>query len=542
MLYLEFETLSESGNEGWGGRYAWGNKKDFIALDAYQPDNSKLNPAAIPRKIRTGARLPGGIEDLESEGVKDVPREILSRISKHGFAIDPTPIIRESVDVDDMADSYRETGNYEVDFITADIFVHSFHLLFDHTLQKLERVHLAPALEKSLTRALAELERLRAGEGSGLPEGSYETARDMFSTALALLAEKPDSIGLSPIAAGEVRRVKAAEDTEESEITGKPIDYTMFKPRGHYTLTPEFERFFRAVGYLGSAELSLFDDTGRPIAANVTAAALISLVLDALGHDWEAFEEPIGYLVGVPNSGDPKIFRALARKHIGSREGEEIGKNLSDAAKITALADDIAAAIKGPAIQSTGYENRFPVFRISGRRFTWDAYVMNRLTSPRVGTDASPRNIPEGTDVMAALGSSVADKYAGKNDAIKNYRENLEMLKLETRDYLSGENTVYAKWLSVFKAGFEDSGSKQFFYNKPAWQWKKLSTYLASWAELKHDTILYGEASAAEMGEGGDLYAGRFAAPKPRGYVEPDPQVFDALLAAVRELRGLIGK
>jgi hypothetical protein len=304
------------------------------------------------------------------------------------------------------------------------------------------------------------------------------------------------------------------------------------------------------VSYIGSAELPMFDNTGRPITDNVAAAALISLALDAQGKDWEAFEEPIGFLVGVSDSGDPKALRALVRKHIGDPGREESYNNLSDGTKIAALAEDIAAAIKGPAIQSVAgiddadsdFEKRLPVFRISGRRFTWDAYVMNMLTSPRVGTDDLPRNIPEGTDVMAALGSSAADVYSRKNDKVKNYRENLETLRAATNDHLSAESTVYAKWLSVFKAGFEDSGSEQFFYKTTAWQWKKLSTYSASWAELKHDTILYAEQTAAEMGEGADLYAGLFAAPRPRGYVEPDPKVFGALLTAVRELKGFIEK
>jgi hypothetical protein len=152
------------------------------------------------------------------------------------------------------------------------------------------------------------------------------------------------------------------------------------------------------------------------------------------------------------------------------------------------------------------------------------------------------RNIPEGTDVMAVLGSAAADEYARKNDQIERYRENLDALKGEAADYLSRERTVYAKWLSVFKTGFEHSGSDQFFYNDPAWGWKKVSSYLASWAEMKHDTILYAEQSGAEMGEGGDLYAGRFAPPQPRGYVEPDPQVFGALLEVTETLRSFIEK
>ncbi|MDR2528440.1 MAG: DUF3160 domain-containing protein [Synergistaceae bacterium] len=548
LLLLSFGTDLRTGAGGVGARYAWGRKKDFIALNSYKPNNGKVDLQLIPSGMR--AKL---VYDASGGHVVKIPSGLFERIARHGFAIDPKPALREYIQVDDMADSYNETDDYEVDFVTTDIFLHAFHLIFDHTLQKLERVYLAPALNAGLKAAVSELTEIK-GALSGDALSSWETAHDMFSISLSLLEDAQNSTpGFSSRAAGELLLIRAAEGITDSPLTGQKLDYTLFKPRGHYTLTPEFQRYFRAMSYIGAAELSLFketeDKTLRPILENVRTAALISLVLDAQEKSWEAFEEPIGFLVGVPNSGDPKAFRALARKRLGEPGKVESYKNLSDEARLSALAEDIRIAIKGPMIQSvikidkadSDFENRAPVFRISGKRFTWDAYVMNRLTSPRVGTDELPRNIPEGTDIMAALGSDAADEYSRKNDSVISYRENLEALKSETADYLSKERTVYARWLSTFAAGFRRSGSEQFFYNAPAWRWKKVSTYLASWAEMKHDTILYAEQSAAEMGDGG-WYAGRFAPPEPRGYVEPDPQVFGALLKAVEELAAFIDK
>jgi hypothetical protein len=542
MLLLSFGTDWSTGSGGVGERYAWGRKKDFIALDTYKPDNGKLDSKWFPSSVRAGTAS------------EKIPDGLFKRINQHGFTIDPKPVLREYISVDDMADSYRETGDYEVDFITTDVFLHSFHLIFDHMLQKLERVYLAPALGARLHAGVAELSEI-SGALSDDAMSSWDTANDMFFVPLSLLedydVQNPDP-GFSDRAAEELRLVRAAEGITDSPLTRQKLDYTLFKPRGHYTLTPEFQRYFRAMSYIGTAELPLFEETDgkTPILENVRTAALISLVLEAQGKSWDAFEEPINYLVGVPNSANPKAFRALVRKHIGEPGKAESYKNLSDEAKLLALAEDIGAAIKGPMIQSvvkidkanSDFENRAPVFRVSGKRFTWDAYVMNRLTSPRAGTDELPRNIPEGTDVMAALGSNAADEYAGKNDGVAGYRKNLESLKSETPEYLSRENTVYAKWLSVFAAGFQHSGSTQFFYNDSAWRWKKVAAYLASWAELKHDTVLYAEQSAAEMGDGGEYRAGRFAPPQPRGYVEPDPQAFDALLTVVEELKGFVEK
>jgi len=223
---------------------------------------------------------------------------------------------------------------------------------------------------------------------------------------------------------------------------------------------------------------------------------------------------------------------------------------LADGKALSALAEEIRKTVPGPLIQSTpggddgtkDFASRLPVFRMSGKRFTPDAYVMNMLTSPRVGTDADPRNLPEGTDVMAALGSPAANGLASENNHVKGYAEALKKLKTWMDGHLAGEETVYSLWIKAFREGFRDSGSDQFFYRSPAWQWKKLSTCSASWAELKHDTVLYAEQSGAEMGDGGDTEAGPYAPPQPKGYVEPDPRAYDALLSAVTRLKAFIAE
>ena len=74
----------------------------------------------------------------------------------------------------------------------------------------------------------------------------------------------------------------------------------------------------------------------------------------------------------------------------------------------------------------------------------------------------------------------------------------------------------------------------------PAWQDKSLVTTLASWTELRHDTILYGKQSTAECGDGEE------PPPPPKSYVEPEPEVYARLLwltkttAAGLRSRGLL--
>ena len=62
-----------------------------------------------------------------------------------------------------------------------------------------------------------------------------------------------------------------------------------------------------------------------------------------------------------------------------------------------------------------------------------------------------------------------------------------------------------------------------------AWQQEDLQTFLSSWTELKHDTVLYSKQVYAEMG-GGSPYEH-----DDRGYVEPRPEVY-ARLAALTQM------
>ena len=63
-----------------------------------------------------------------------------------------------------------------------------------------------------------------------------------------------------------------------------------------------------------------------------------------------------------------------------------------------------------------------------------------------------------------------------------------------------------------------------FFMNDQAWLDKQLNTALASWTELRHDTILYAKQSYTVVESG--IHP---PPPKPHGYVEPVPELYTRL-------------
>jgi len=105
--------------------------------------------------------------------------------------------------------------------------------------------------------------------------------------------------------------------------------------------------------------------------------------------------------------------------------------------------------------------------------------------------------------------------------------------------------TLYNSWLYCFHPLLAEPGEGYpAFMQSSAWVDKQLNTALGSWAELKHDTILYAKQVYAELGGGPPP-------PEPvppRGYVEPVPLFFArlaALTAMTREgleSRGLLSE
>ncbi len=90
---------------------------------------------------------------------------------------------------------------------------------------------------------------------------------------------------------------------------------------------------------------------------------------------------------------------------------------------------------------------------------------------------------------------------------------------------------LYWSWLYSLRALIDDlpEGYPNFM-RTDAWQRRSLNAALASWTELRHDTILYAKQSYT---------VGRSGPPKtpPPGYVEPIPEFYGRLLTLARMTR-----
>ena len=201
-------------------------------------------------------------------------------------------------------------------------------------------------------------------------------------------------------------------------------------------------------------------------------------------------------------------------------------------------------------------------FRLMGQRFIPDSYMFQNLVFPNVGLPLGPeqpftlvmskgdppiplRGFPRGLDVMALLGSKRAAELLDelKDSNYDNYSVQFDLLGAEFEGFNEAEwnKNLYWSWLFTLKPLLKEYGrGYPTFMQTETWQEKELTTALASWAELRHDTILYAKQSytPTESVTSGVPYI----PPPPEkpvvGYIEPLPEFYNRLLALTRMTTG----
>ncbi|HIA04100.1 MAG TPA: DUF3160 domain-containing protein, partial [Myxococcales bacterium] len=171
-------------------------------------------------------------------------------------------------------------------------------------------------------------------------------------------------------------------------------------------------------------------------------------------------------------------------------------------------------------------------FTVMGQRFIVDSYVFSNVVYDNIvhkGTKV-PRALPSSLDAMFVLGSNEAGKLLKDELDTYNYASNLHALRFLVDGY--GEDfwseNVYNMWLTTLRSmnHLSDSESVPAPMRTEAWSHKVLNTQLASWAELRHDTLLYAKQS----------YTGGIGCEYPDGYVEPYPEAYRTLGAVATRL------
>ncbi|MHC1755734.1 MAG: DUF3160 domain-containing protein [Methanosarcina sp.] len=394
-----------------------------------------------------------------------------------------------------------------------------------------------------------------------------------FAVALSLLQPKPEQIEQSQRYLGKATLfdpqnakqysveipsfVKADVEAELALIEAQkggisPIfkyyeDYSQYIPRGHYTTSEKLTNYFKAMMWHGRMSLLLRPDmitaeesTAKESAAEksekqarirTTQALLISDHFDRdkdLRDRWDIIYDVTAFYVGFSDDLGPYEYaKALDTVFGNDRSGVSF-----DNENLTALITELERYESPKIYSGTGEviyagsetENKTleatKGFRFMGQRYTPDSYILQKLNPPALNI-MDLLGSKRAREHLKNLGISGDEEYKSRHLSLEN-----EFEAFEEEDW--NKNLYWAQLYALKPLLVSYPEGYPTFMQTEVWEDKQLNAALASWTELRHDTILYAKqayfvSAFYELEE------------KPvQGYVEPVPEFYARMLALTK--------
>jgi hypothetical protein len=447
-------------------------------------------------------------------------------------------------------------------FLTTDAAFHALHLHFDETLKLLEREQFKP-LMIAITRSTLEEVKSYSPQVRGTSlESETQQALAYLSVGLKLFDPEAEiDPSVADVVSSQVDQIYSAGGREQSVIFPAFMDdYGAYKPVGHYAGDPALETYFRGMTWFGRVHLLLknpenpdFIPSRLPLIVTLALrqaqvdvppsrprrgaapAQNVSLLVrqsqaesQATSDLWIYMYETLNFVIGPSDDVGPLEYAALMDAVYGPNP---LIQDLADDGRwgeFLARTDELPEPqINSLFLNKTAEFSAYKGWRFMGQRFTLDGMILQNLIFNLVQkrSDGTERDFPSGLDVMAAFGSELAlrtlDGLGETN--FPNYGEQMSKMQeaVQAQPQAQWLGRFYDAWLySFFPLLVEKDDAFPSYAQTEAWSFKDLNTTLGSWAELKHDTILYTKMPEA-MGGGGPP----ISEPAP-SYVEPNPDAF----------------
>ncbi|KAG1685757.1 hypothetical protein DVH05_007751 [Phytophthora capsici] len=452
-------------------------------------------------------------------------------------------------------------------FVTADSILHAWHRSFDAFLVEAEEQVLSPILDKVLETTLSKCTEAI----SSSPRGVYDKRKAMVDVelylrvALSLLRGK--SVGGLAENKAKLKRLLASiqkEITTETEILSatRVVDFSQFKPRGHYTKSEELKRYFRSLMWLGTIDFRIaggenqrndlhqllcavllvnYLQESKMMEAVEGVDALISSLVadggmgaDSLSPTQLASPGRLAQLLLVEaESTDPDPLKSFQKLILE----KGIGAQLINGHPRTEDIEHLLSSTPMPPLTS---------FALLGQRFVWSSFIFSRLVFDQVRFEDKKqiRRISSAVDVAFTLFGNdcaaqvLADrmnaeplvdpgfgspKFVPFRDGIPFSSNLVALRQLLDKEFddegdsslleSDGEASISMLWQRALRALSRPSPNPSKTFHSKVWQLRKMNTQLGSFTQLRHDTLLYTKQSY--LLRGGCEYADGMVDPYP---------------------------
>jgi hypothetical protein len=441
-------------------------------------------------------------------------------------------------------------GNDLPVFITTDSILHLFHVVFDCSVRMLEQYALYPMIsnisEYAFDTSLNDYNTM-AHDGS-LRYWAVRNSTVYFAVGLSLITGKnvtlPPELSademfyLDQIYSDQLQFVPAGTWNFPSTPYNAEVqyDFTQFKVRGHYLGVPDLERYFRTFMWYGNYPIFVprNDESYDWSVSHIDDAAIVYM-RDLLKsnqqyyNDWVLVYNVTTALVGQSDSINLVTVETALHNAFGdaaqyfnfvAAQGG-LGKLREELGKPEYQQRILSQALLTPAPPEP--LPRYPiVFQFMGQRYVPDSYIFQMLTWDKVGFNSAGKRriMPEGADVFAVLGSQRAYQLLTPDFNYTGYTQNLQTLEQDFNNLTEQDWTCssYMAWMHALQSLVNVDYNETYpqFMRTLAWQDEKLNTALGSWAQLRHDTLLYAKQT----------YIPGTLCSYPEAFVEPNPTFY----------------
>ena len=445
--------------------------------------------------------------------LKEFDQALSQQLGEDGFAIVPA-LHSQLFEVYEEND-YREFPN----FVTTDLYLQLYHLYIDCMLRELEMYQFFRQMVDYNDDMLQAMKKLyqKTENGTALERAAAHNLRFFTIADVLFRGMKSYDADTDQLIAEEVEKaIKAADDVSNFMADYKDVKfgYSLFRPRGHYTRNYVLEEYFRGMMWLQSVPFGMDNDD------EVNAAIVIAYTMmnnPEIQQKYDKINKIITFLMGQPDN--LSIIQVIGELKKINRPMEDLLNDKQAMSKLKKDLEKIGNEVTRirPKYERTSHNK----INVMPQRYQPDAEVLQEM----VDYDNKPtlRGTPKGLDFMAAMGISAAEQILKEEQTPwKDYDKQLNAMKKRMGE-INWDETICTQWMNTLKVlnvwGSDKNNQKQlpYFMLNPEWSKKDLNAALASWAELKHDAILYAkQPMGAECGGGGP--------PEPvvKGYVEPN--------------------
>jgi len=437
-------------------------------------------------------------------------------------------------------------------FISVDAVLHAIHASYDAILSSTEKQFLIAEVDSLIAALRAQMPALASTYGLEPAMGPMLRDIDVYLTvASALLGDS--SVPYFPEDAADVGAIqvlianKGMSSVTLFSSTARVMDFSQFTIRGHYTQSAALGRYFQAMMWLGRTEIYLIPPAAGGPAPPQTAADIQrqtidgALLVEGLTRA-DAFpllkkiDDVIRMFVGEPDNVTFPQMQTLLQW-----SGVTAADMLLDTTRLAAFQDTLIAQpfafqrilsqiLASPDPMHPAQIRPASSLLLLGQRFVADSYVTGNVVYDKISYLGAPvwRALPSRFDVLYALGNDAAAQLLVPELNQYHYATNLAAMRYLIDGYDAGfwTSSLYNAWLGMIRACNPpaDRSPLPAFMTTAAWWQEKMNTQLASWAELRHDNLLYAKQS----------YTGVATCSFPRGYVEPIPAFYDAAASFAR--------